>query len=257
MKIYLDVVFIINFFYDFITLISSSIILKRNTKLIRIILGSLFGSLTLLIYFIRMNNIEIFIYKIIISSLIIIITFNYKNIKYFIKNIYYFYLIGILLGGFLYFINNSLLKNNGLIFYKNKNINVFIGIILSVICTYIYIRNIKDLKTNYNKYLKVKLFFNNYSINLNAFLDTGNKLIDPYTLKPIIIVNKEYIKNDEYKLLVPYKTCDYDGLLKCIKANKIFIEGIGYKKNFLVGITDSIKMDGVDCILSELLMEGI
>ena len=164
MKIYLDVVFIINFFYDFITLISSSIILKRNTKLIRIILGSLFGSLTLLIYFIRMNNIEIFIYKIIISSLIIIITFNYKNIKYFIKNIYYFYLIGILLGGFLYFINNSLLKNNGLIFYKNKNINVFIGIILSVICTYIYIRNIKDLKTNYNKYLKVKLFFNNYSI---------------------------------------------------------------------------------------------
>ena len=36
------------------------------------------------------------------------------------------------------------------------------GIILSIICIFFYIKNIKDLKTNYNKYLKVKLYFNNY-----------------------------------------------------------------------------------------------
>lgn len=248
MKVYLDIIFLINFIYDFIILLSSSIILKRNTKIIRIITGSLFGSLTMFIYFIRMNNIEIIIYKLVVSFIMLVITFNYKNIKYFLKNLYYFYMIGIILGGLLYFVNNnaSFLKNN-----------LLIGIILSVLSVFVYIKNIRDLKTNYNKYIKVKLYFKNYKINLNAFLDTGNKLKDPYTFKPIIIVNKNYIKEKDKVILVPYKTCNYEGLLECIKPNKIYIEKVGYKKNFLVGLTDSIKIDGVDCILNELLMEGI
>lgn len=248
MKIYLDIIFLINFIYDFIILLSSSIILKRNTKIIRIITGSLFGSLTMFIYFIRMNNIEIIIYKLVVSFIMLVITFNYKNIKYFLKNLYYFYLIGIILGGLLYFVNNNAF------FIKN---NLLIGIILSVLSVFVYIKNIRDLKTNYNKYIKVKLYFKNYKINLNAFLDTGNKLKDPYTFKPIIIVNKDYIKEKDKVILVPYKTCNYEGLLECIKPNKIYIEKVGYKKNFLVGLTDSIKIDGVDCILNELLMEGI
>lgn len=248
MKIYLDIIFLINFIYDFIILLSSSIILKRNTKIIRIITGSLFGSLTMFIYFIRMNNIEIIIYKLVVSFIMLVITFNYKNIKYFLKNLYYFYMIGIILGGLLYFVNNNAF------FIKN---NLFIGIILSVLSIFFYIKNIRDLKTNYNKYIKVKLYFKNYKINLNAFLDTGNKLKDPYTFKPIIIVNKDYIKEKDKVILVPYKTCNYEGLLECIKPNKIYIEKVGYKKNFLVGLTDSIKIDGVDCILNELLMEGI
>lgn len=248
MKVYLDIIFLINFIYDFIILLSSSIILKRNTKIIRIIIGSLFGSLTMFIYFIRMNNIEIIIYKLVVSFIMLVITFNYKNIKYFLKNLYYFYMIGIILGGLLYFVNNNAF------FIKN---NLFIGIILSVLSIFFYIKNIRDLKTNYNKYIKVKLYFKNYKINLNAFLDTGNKLKDPYTFKPIIIVNKDYIKEKDKVILVPYKTCNYEGLLECIKPNKIYIEKVGYKKNFLVGLTDSIKIDGVDCILNELLMEGI
>ena len=248
MKVYLDVIFFINYIYDFIILLSSSILLKRNTKIIRIILGSLFGSLTMFIYFIRMNNVELFLYKVFISSVMLVITFNYKNIRYFFKNLYYFYLIGIILGGLIFFINNNAF------FIKN---NLIMGIILSIICIFFYINNIKDLKTNYNKYLKVKLYFNNYKIVLNAFLDTGNKLKDPYTFKPIIIVNKDYIKEKDKTILVPYKTCNYEGLLECIKPNKIYIDGIGYKRNFLVGITDRINIDGVDCILNESLMEGI
>jgi len=248
MKVYLDIIFIINFIYDFIILLGTSLILKRNTSFFKIVLGSVFGTLTMFIYFIRMNNIEMILYKLVISILIIIITFGYKNIKYFFKNIYYFYLIGIILGGLLYFINNNAF------FISN---NLFIGIILSIICLYFYIKNIKELKTNYNNYIKVIIYFKEYYLSLNAFLDTGNKLKDPYTFKPIILVNKDYIKKYDNSILVPYKTCNNDGLLECIRASKIYIDGIGYKKNFLVGLIDSIKIDGIDCILSESLMEGI
>ena len=90
-------------------------------------------------------------------------------------------------------------------------------------------------------------------------MDTGNKLVDPYKKRPIILLNKDLIDfsyMDINTLLVPYDSLNNHGLLKCIIPDKIFIEGVGFKDNFLVGISnEKIKMDGIDCILSSKLIE--
>ena len=256
MKVYIDVIFIVNFIYDFFVFFSSSIILKRNIRIYRLIFGSLIGSLTIFMLFIRFNTFTLLVFKLLLSAVIIITSYGFKNIKYFIKNLYYFYLISIILGGFLYLINNQFSYNNGLIFFSGFKLNMFLGFILSVIGIIIYIKNIKELKLNYNKYTKAIIYFKNFKIDVNAFVDTGNKLKDPYLFRPIILVDEKIIKNKNNVLLVPYKTCNNTGLLKCIKPEKIYIDGVGYKKHFLVGLTDSIKMDGINCLLNERLMEG-
>jgi stage II sporulation protein GA (sporulation sigma-E factor processing peptidase) len=117
-------------------------------------------------------------------------------------------------------------------------------------------KQIKELKTNYNKYYKIDIYLNNKIITLNAFLDTGNKLVDPYKGYPIILVNEDKIKDNYNYIYVPYNTISSDGLLKCIKPKKIYIEKIGYKNKFLIGLTNNISIDGVDCILNEKLLEG-
>ena len=61
MKVYIDIVLIINYIFDFILLLSTSVILKRNISIKRIILGSLFGSLTILFLFIEISSFELLI----------------------------------------------------------------------------------------------------------------------------------------------------------------------------------------------------
>lgn len=244
MKVYLDLLFITNFIFDFIILFTTSIVLKRNIRIIRLLLGSVVGSFTLIILFVPMNSVHLFLYKIVISIFLCLITFGFKNAKYFITNLYYIYLISIILGGILYLFNNQF------------KYNIILGIVISILSLIIFIKNIKRLKTNYNKYIDITIYFENYKLPLNAFLDTGNKLIDPYSFKPIILINKNIIKTYDKYILVPYKTCGSSGLLKCIKAKKIYINGIGYRKNFLIGLTDSINIDGINCILNEKLLEG-
>ena len=256
MKVYIDLIFVTNLLFDFILLLSSSIILKRNIKVIRIVIGSLFGSLSLIILFISFNSISLFLYKILISIIMVLITFGYRNIRYFITNIYYLYMISIVMGGLLYFINNQFMVNNGLLFFSSYKYNIFLGIILALIGMKIYIKNIKRLKMNFNKYLNATIYFKKYKVDVTAFLDTGNKLNDPYTYKPIILVDKNKIKEESKYLLVPYRSLNQSDLLKCIRAEKIYIEGIGYRKNFLIGISEEINIDGIDCILSEKLLEG-
>lgn len=261
MKVYLDLIFITNFLFDFIILLAVSFILKRNTKLYKILLGSLFGSITLLILFVRMNNIELFIFKFIISIFMTLITFNYRDLRYTLKNIYYLYLISIILGGFLYFINIQIsTSNKGLLFVTSDiSLNVFISIVLSIIMLWSYIKQMKELKTNNNKYYKICIeFLDKTKCYMNAFLDTGNKLIDPYKKRSIILVNDNLIneKLKEKIVLVPYYTTSGEGLLKCIKISKIYIDGVLCKKRCLIGLTNNIKLDGVDCILNEKMLEG-
>ena len=59
-------------------------------------------------------------------------------------------------------------------------------------------------------------------------------------------------------LLVPYETVNKHSLMKCIIPDKVYILGVGFKKNVLVGLIDEkIKIDGADCILHPKLLEEI
>lgn len=261
MKIYLDLVLILNFAFDFLLLLSVSLILKRNVSINRILIGSFIGGLSIFSLFIKINSLELFLIKFIISIVMIIISFGYKNLKYSLKNLVFLYLSSIILGGFLYFLNIQFsYKNNGLVFYHNGlSINFIILIIFSPIIIYIYIRQCKTLKTSYANYYKADLLIGKHKLKLNAYLDTGNTLTDPYKHRPIILIDKKELLFDinEFKMvLVPFNTVSGKGLLKCIKATQIDIEGVGIKKNFLVGVMEEkINIDGVNCIINTKLLE--
>lgn len=261
MKVYLDLILLLNFLFDFIILLSTSLLLKRNAKIYRIILGALFGSITTFTLFVPLSSLGLFIFKFIVSLIMVYIVFGIKNHKYTLKNIYYLYIVSIVLGGALYFINNQFLYNNdGLLFITNgSSINLILALILSPIIIYVYIKQCKSLKTNYNKYLKIDVYLKNGKVfSLNAFLDTGNKLIDPYKRWPIILIDKNKIEptSDDKLLLVPYHTLENEGILKCIIPSKVYIEGVGFKKKLLIGLSPKINIDGIDCILNEKLLEG-
>lgn len=256
MKVYIDVILFINIFFDFLILLSVSLILRRHSKIIRIILGSLVGGLSILFLFLNISVTTLFLLKIIIAILMVLTTFGYKDIRYTLKNISFLYLVSIALGGALYFLNIELsYKNTGIIFYNNGySINMILIIILTPIFLYIYIKEIKDIKNNYSNYYKVIIYFNgNKYINLTGYLDTGNNLVDPYKNRPVVLINKnkikKYITNNK-ELLVPYEGIDNGGIIPCIKVNKIIVDNKEYT-NVLLGLYDKkIYIDGVDCILN-------
>ena len=261
MKIYIDVILFINIFFDFLILLSVSLILRRHTKISKIIIGSVVGGLSVLFLFLNISTTTLFFLKIIIALLMVLTTFGYNNIKYTLKNISFLYLISIFLGGALYLFNIEFsYKNEGIIFYHDKmNINLIVLFLISPILIYIYIKEIKDVKNNYSKYHKVNIYFkSNKNVLLTGYLDTGNNLIDPYKKRPIILVNYKKIKKNitnEKELLVPYKSLNNEGIVRCIKPTKIVIDDVTYK-NILIGLSNNdISIDGVDCILNNKINE--
>ena len=246
MKMYIDLFFIFNFVIDFIITLSVSIILKRKSSYIRMILSSLLGGFSSLLLFTSLNKILIEIISIV---LMVVISFGYKGIRYVIKNILYMYILSTLLGGIIYLFNIKV-SNNVFLSY-------LIIIIIAIEVMVLYIKENKKMKNIYNNYYKVDIYFkSNDKLSLIGFVDTGNNLYDPYKKRPIILISNKYYRNDNF-ILVPYHTLSGNGLLKCIKPDIIFIEGIGYKGNVLVGFYDSPNLiDGIDVILHKDVMKG-
>ena len=181
--------------------------------------------------------------------LMITIAFKYKNIRYFLTNILYTYILSILLGGLIYLFNSKVTLNIYL--------NYLVIIILSIEVMTLYIKESKKIKNTYNNYYKVDIYFKDKEkISLIGFLDTGNNLYDPYKKRPIILLDKKYQKEDKF-ILVPYHTINGEGLLKCIKPEKVYIEKIGYKTNLLVAFSSSPStINGVEVLLHKDLMKG-
>lgn len=246
MRIYIDLFFLFNTIMDIIIITSVSILLKRNTTYKRILISSLLGGISSLMLFTSINRLLL---ELITIILMVTIAFKYKNIRYFLTNILYTYILSILLGGLIYLFNSKVTLNIYL--------NYLVIIVLSIEVMTLYIKENKKIKNTYNNYYKVDIYFKDKEkISLIGFLDTGNNLYDPYKKRPIILVDKKYQKEDKF-ILVPYHTINGEGLLKCIKPEKVYIEKIGYKNNLLVAFSSSPStINGVEVLLHKDLMKG-
>lgn len=258
MKIYLDLVLLINFFFDFILLMSVGIILKRKINIKYIFLGAFIGSLSILILFFNIPNFLLFILKIIFSILMLLVAYPKGDLRYQFYNLIIFYITSIFLGGCLYMLNINMNYNHvGIIFIHNGiSINFIVLLLLSPIIIYLYIKNTQMIKNKYNNYYLTKIKISNHEITGTGYIDSGNNL--SFKGKPIILIDKRKVifLNEGYRI-IPYKVVNKILMLKIYKCEEVIINN-KVIKNIYLGLSDEkFNIDGVDILLNNKLMEDL
>ncbi len=253
MKVYIDVLLFVNFFFDFFLLLGVKTILKRKTTIIRIILASFIGEISIIALFLPLSTISLLLVKILISFILIISAFKYQDIVYFKKNLLYFYLLSIILGGVVYFLKLTFITKEDLL------LNLIILLVIAPYLFYSYLKENKNYKINYTLRHKLDIYLNNKKYTYIAYLDTGNKLEDPYKKRPIILVYDDNLNfSYENSILVPYKTLDNEGLIKCQKVEKAIVDDSITLKDILIGkSTKKFNIEGIDVILPNIIKEEL
>ena len=257
MKVYVDLVMFVNFMLDFILLLGVSILLKRNVSIKRVILGSFIGGLSIIILFIPMNSIMLFFFKMLTSIIMVLITFRFVSFRYTLINLVYLYILSIFLGGFLYLVNDHFcIKRKGLVFINNGfSITTLFILILSPIVIYLYVKQARSFKNIYNNYMSVSIYYGDKYIDCIGYMDSGNNL--SYLNNNVILLDKRKMIFDISKYLyIPLTTVSGNSIIKAFKPDKVVINNSICKK-VLVGLIDSIGMDGVDVILNNNMVNDM
>ena len=110
MKVYIEVVIIINFIIDFILLFGLCLLLRRQTNLKRLLLASLIGSITILSFYFKLPSYYLALIKVLTSLVMVIICCKFNNLRYTFKNLFYLYTLSIFLGGTIYLISTNIIE---------------------------------------------------------------------------------------------------------------------------------------------------
>ena len=220
--IYIDVLFAVNLLINYILLRACSVFTTVKYKKLRVFIGALIGALyALLIFFPDFSVLYTTMSKMLISMLIVAAAFPFYTLRSYIKTLLVFYMVSFGFGGCVlavfYFSDIGArlgaVYSNG-IFYFNLPWSI---LALSGAMFYLAVKifGLFSGKFFTNKSLckKLWIFYGDKCTEITALLDTGNSLIDPITLSPVIIA--------EYKVISPLFSDDINNELKRIGNENI------------------------------------
>lgn len=202
--IYIDVLFAVNFLVNYLLLRVSCIFSGLKLYKYRIILGSIIGACyAVLVFFPDFTLIHSTVYKLLVSMLIIAVSSPFFSVRSYLKALLIFYAVSFGFGGcvlgIFYFSNVGArlgaVYSNGILYFNLPwTILALSGVVFYTsvkLFTIITKRNMqgKNLKK------KILLYFKENFVEVTALMDTGNSLVDPVSLYPVIIVEYKMLKN--------------------------------------------------------------
>lgn len=223
MYIVLEYYLLENFIINFLILYTTKIVSKNKKPNKHIVIGTIIGTLYSLVFFYpALLFLTKPIMKFILSLLIVKITFNSKTIKKYFYEFLVFYIVSFIFAGVIVGISwnfklpSSLLQEKNLLEMFNMKY-IIIGIILAIIIirivfSYTHRKNMK------NEYIyEVEIYFGDKFIKVTALVDTGNSLVDPFSRKPVFVVELDKIRE-----FIPTKVSD--AVLKISQSSSSFQE---------------------------------
>jgi len=202
--VYADILFLINFAINFPVLYMTGKMARLHPPLWRLTLGAVLGATyAALMFFPRLSFGYSALAKVLFSLSVVALTFHIRGVRLYIKTVGFFYLVTFCLGGsvmaLFYFtgagVSLGAVVKNGIL-YMNlpwKTLLLSVGISYCILC--IGWGFLQNRLSKENMIRKVGIFWDGREVWLDALLDTGNALCEPFSGAPVIVA--------EYERLLP------------------------------------------------------
>lgn len=222
MIMYIDLIFVLNFVIDTALLYAVASTLKLQVQRKRIAISSFIGaSYVVMIFFPKASFLFTFLFKIVISLVMVWVAFGFISIQYYLRCVSAFYFVHFIAAGGIYgvyyVLNGTNEVINGMLYVQTGSSHVQIGLLFF---TFVFTAILLFYKNSFRIFTRAKQFqqyiaevhvyFNrNHSI-CQGLIDTGNRLVDPLTKSPVMILEVE-----QWEHLLP------QSLLECIRTSDV------------------------------------
>lgn len=259
MVIYADVLIVLNIYINCILLCITAKLTHSQLKTVRLLLGSVYGSIySLTILLPELNNVLSILIKTISAVTIIMVTFGIQNKRRLLINTVTFFTANFIVGGVVYAVYSWLkpefIHFNNTYFYIDFSLLILIITTSAVYIITSVFQRITDISPD--TMYKIIIRYSNITTSIDGLADTGNILTDYFTGSPIIICgenNFELITGTEKSQsnlpkgfrYIPCETVSDSGVIPVFRPDEIIIEsknkGCRKKVNALIGFGKNYK----------------
>ena len=234
---------------------------KRNPALFRLIISAALGGLYSMI--ILIDDIQLYITalsKIAFSVLIMLISFGFTKIKSFFSMLLIFLFsnflfLGIITGLQMIFKSDKIITKNGEVYFDISARELLLTALVAYIASCVIIR-IYNKRLSAGEIYNLIIVNNSKEISVFALSDTGNKLREPFSNYPVIIVKKEIAKelfDEKNARLIPASTINSSSYLKAYKPECVKVKTAkGYEKieNVFIALSDDLDSKNFSAVIN-------
>lgn len=259
MYIILEYYLLENFIINYLLLYSTNRITKSKVKKKSIVIGSLVSTVYSVIVFLpSLLFLSSFIFKLLISALIVYLTFKSKSIKNFCYQWFCFYIVSFIFAGAIISLSANFTNISKFLLREVSLLEIFsikhiiLGTLMALFISVI-VFGFNHTKKEMERFIvDAKIIYSQREIEIKALIDTGNTLKDPLSNRSVFVVELsrlysllpeglvDYYNSKEKKniedviinlndkfpiLLVPFKSIGNDnGLILGFRPDKVIIK---------------------------------
>ncbi len=241
MTVYVDILFFINFFMNYmVASICGALLpvpLKNRRKLLASVLGGVYG---VCVFIPDLTFIYSLFPVFLFSAGAVAILFCPCRVKDYIRYLGVYFITSFMLAGGIYvilpYMGGGVVRNTVIYYQSLPLLAVSGGVCCLCLKVISYIRQ-GAKRRGYN----VRIKYRENSVELTGILDTGNMLCHPITGMPVLVGDEEILKrlfskdcsifnlsewiDSTHLKLIPYKTLDGKGVMTGFLAEEIYIDG--------------------------------
>ena len=218
MEIYIDVLVLENMVINYLILLVTSKFLRVKMKEWKALLASLAGTIYVVVMLVIPNASFYFTLagKIILSIIMILITFKIKKIKEFLKTAVSFYISTFMFAGaafaYIYMTGSGGFIQNGVyyIFKKSDTNMIVFALAMAVILIKIFYETLFSRAKRQSHLIDFGIKMDGKTLGLKGLIDTGNSLHDPISKLPVVVCELAAVKD-----IIPPEIADI------VKKNKV------------------------------------
>ena len=197
MTVYPDVVIFFNFIADYLILKSVKIITGAGEKRPGIFISSLLGGIySVFMFDERMKIIYSLPFQALVSAIMLLLGLRCR--KMFLKVFICFYITAFAFSGAAAFAENLsgvIVMKNGILYSGNSIFMISACLAAAFFLITYFLRSIVMRKKIPVKKEGITVCVDGRSVEINGLFDTGNSLLDPITLYPVVVVEYDKIKD--------------------------------------------------------------
>lgn len=245
-ELYVDVLFLINFTMDYLLLLLVRRMLSCNATHRNVFLGAIVGAfLTCVVVIIPIPYafLEFILFHVLVNTCMIRVGLKIKTMRSFLKAMILLYIGAFFMGGILESLQQYV-KFGGLFLF------LAIGGYYVTLGMWNFISRLHRWK---QYHCEVELYLGERKAKITGLIDTGNGLCDPYTGKPVSILDRETAKQllgenvQEGVYFIPYQSIGKKaGALPVVAIDRMCVqrEEVYWFEKPLIGISEERISNG-------------
>lgn len=192
MTVYADILLVINLFVNYALLLCSSMIMKNAVSRLRVLLGASIGAFYGLIIFLPdMYDAVELILRLAVTVLIVISTFGFKSIRYFLRCFCTFLAVSFAFGGIMFVLwvtvaPRGMVYNNGAVYFDIDLAVLAVSTVVSFAVVSL-ISHFTARRAPKESVALVKIVLGDKAVHATALIDTGNSLCETFSGYPVAL----------------------------------------------------------------------